>query len=154
MLALKQKNLTNAFLGFASEASNILHIKTEQDYQEALDVVEHLFLEAKDTTDDPLNDLIDFISRAIEQYELTQEEAVKFEALANSTTQEVSVLRVLMAQHDLTLADFNNEIGSKSLVSMILNGKRNLTKEHIIKISKRFKLNPALFFNLGLREAL
>ena len=148
MLALKPENLTSSFLGFASEASNILHIKTEHDYQEALKVVEHLFLEAKDTADDPLNDLIDIISRAIEEYELKQENIAKFEKEANNVTQEISVLKVLMDQHNLTLADFKNEIGSKSLVSMILNGKRNLTKEHIAKISKRFNLNPALFFNL------
>ena len=148
MLALKPENLTSSFLGFASQASNILHIKTEQDYQEALEVVEHLFLEAKDTEDDPLNDLIDLIARAIESYELKQEDIVKFEKEANNKTQEISVLKVLMDQHDLTLADFKNEIGSKSLVSMILNGKRNLTKEHIAKISKRFNLNPSVFFDL------
>jgi len=34
------------------------------------------------------------------------------------------------------------------LVSMILNGKRNLTKEHITKLSQRFSLNPSAFFNL------
>jgi len=59
------------------------------------------------------------------------------------------VLRVLMDQHNLTISEFKNEIGSKSLVSMILNGKRNLTKEHICKLSQRFNLNPSLFFNLG-----
>ena len=148
MLAIKSENLTSSFLGFASEASNILHIKTERDYQEALDVVEHLFSEAKDTADDPLNDLIDIISRAIEKYELTQQNIIAFEKEASGIAQEISVLRILMEQHNLTLIDFKNEIGSKSLVSMILNGKRNLTKEHITKISKRFNLNPALFFNL------
>lgn len=148
MLAIKPENLTNSFLGFASEASNILHIKTEQDYQEALETIEHLFSEAKDTADDPLNDLIDIISRAIEKYETNQENIIAFEKAANSTNQEISVLRVLMNQHNLALADFKNEIGSKSLVSMILSGKRNLTKEHIAKISKRFNLDPASFFNL------
>lgn len=43
-----------------------------------------------------------------------------------------------MSQHHLTLVDFKNEIGSKSLVSMILNGKGNLTKEHLGKIVKTF----------------
>jgi len=148
MLAIKPETLTSSFLGFASEASRILHIKTEKDYQEALDVVEHLFSEATDKVDDPLNDLIDIISRAIENYEATQKNIIAFDKEANNMAQEISVLRVLMEQHNLTLADFKNEIGSKSLVSMILNGKRNLTKEHIRKISKRFNLNPSLFFNL------
>ena len=53
-----------------------------------------------------------------------------------------------MNQHNLTLSDFKTEIGSKSLVSMILNGKRNLTKDHIAKLSSKFNLDPALFFNL------
>ena len=148
MLALKPETLTHSFLGFASEASNILHIKTEQDYQDALETIEHLFTEAKDTTDDPLNDLIELISKSIKKYEATQEEIVAFDKKANNTNQEISVLRVLMSQHRLTLVDFKDEIGSKSLVSMILNGKRNLTKEHIAKISKRFNLDPATFFNL------
>jgi HTH-type transcriptional regulator/antitoxin HigA len=148
MLALKPETLTDSFLGFASEASNILHIKTEQDYQDALEIMEHLFSEAKDTTDDPLNDLIELVSKSIEKYEAAQEEIIAFDKEANNSNQEISVLRVLMSQHQLTLVDFKDEIGSKSLVSMILNGKRNLTKEHITKISKRFNLNPAIFFNL------
>ena len=36
MLALKQNTLTDSFLGFASEACNILHIKTEKDYKNGL----------------------------------------------------------------------------------------------------------------------
>jgi len=148
MLALKQDTLTRSFLGFASEASNILHIKTEQDYTEALETIEHLFSEAKDEASDPLNDLIDIISRAIERYELSQEDIARFHREANNISQEISVLRVLIEQHKLTLAAFKDEIGSKSLVSMILSGKRNLTKEHIAKLSARFSLNPAIFFNL------
>ncbi len=148
MLALKPETLTSSFLGFASEASNILHIKSEQDYQDALETMEHLFTTAKDTKDDPLNDLIEIISRAIAKYEAGQEDIVAFEKEANNTRQEISVLRVLMSQHNLKLTDFKDEIGSKSLVSMILNGKRNLTKEHIANISTRFKLDPASFFNL------
>jgi HTH-type transcriptional regulator/antitoxin HigA len=149
MLAFKSETLTNSFLGFASVASNILHIKTEQDYEEALETIEHLFSEIKDTPDDPLNDLIDMISRAIEKYELRHDEIINFDKEANNIKPEISVLRVLMDQHSLTLAGFKDEIGSKSLVSMVLNGKRNLTKEHISKLSKRFNLNPSLFFNIS-----
>ena len=148
MLAIKPENLTNFFLGFAHEASNILHIKSKKDYEEALEIVEHLFNEASDAVDDPLNDLIDIISKSIERYESSQENIVNFDRDADEISQEISVLRVLMAQHNLTLSGFKNEIGSKSLVSMILNGKRSLTKGHIAKLSERFSLNPVVFFNL------
>jgi len=44
MLAVKQDALTRSFLKFASEASNLLHIKTEQHYNDALETIEHLFV--------------------------------------------------------------------------------------------------------------
>ncbi|MEE9397865.1 MAG: helix-turn-helix domain-containing protein [Methylococcales bacterium] len=148
MLATKSEALTKSFLGFSHNASNILHIKTDKDYEEALEIIEHLFEVANDTIDEPLNDLIDIISKAIEKYESILKDIVRFDNEANNISQEISVLRVLMEQHNLTVSGFKNEIGSKSLVSMILNGKRNITKEHITKLSKRFGLNPAVFFNL------
>lgn len=83
MLAVKQDTLTRSFLGFALEASSLLHIKTEQDYNEALETIEHLFAEAKDQPNDPLNDLIDIISRAIEKYELSQEDIASFHKAVN-----------------------------------------------------------------------
>ncbi|MGR9014417.1 MAG: helix-turn-helix domain-containing protein [Gammaproteobacteria bacterium] len=148
MLAVKQEAVTNSFLGFASEASNILHIKTEEHYQEALSVVENLFEKASDSADDPLNDLIEILARAIEKYELHQEALASFVREADSLNPEISVLKVLINQHNLTVSDLKEEIGSKSLVSMILNGKRNLTKDHIYKLAQRFNINPAIFFNL------
>lgn len=36
-----------------------------------------------------------------------------------------------MDQHKLNTTDFQNEIGGKSMVSMILNSKRNLSLEQI-----------------------
>jgi len=75
----------------------------------------------KDTPDDPLNDLIDIISRSIEKYESVQEDIVNFENEANNISQEISLLRILIDQHKLTISGFKDETGSKSLVSMILN---------------------------------
>ena len=151
-LAVKQETLTNSFLGFAAQAANILHIKSEQDYADALTTIEHLFERAEDTPDDPLNDLIDILSRAIEKYESKQNDIMSFDKEAKDINQEISMLRVLMDQYDLTVSDLQDEIGSKSLVSMILSGKRNLTKEHIQKLSQRFNISPSLFFNLKLTK--
>ena len=43
MSAISQAAITDSFLGFASKASNILHIKSDEDYSDALKTVEHLF---------------------------------------------------------------------------------------------------------------
>ena len=103
MLTIKSENLTNSFLRFAHNASNILHIKSAEAYEEALEIIEHLFDEANDTIDDPLNDLIDIISKSIEKYESCQEDIVNFDNEANNINQEISVLRVLMEQHTNSL---------------------------------------------------
>jgi HTH-type transcriptional regulator/antitoxin HigA len=147
MLALKKNNLTHYFLGFASEASNILHIKTEKYYLEAIETIEYLFDKTEDKEGDPLHDLIDIISRSIEKYELSQENIYNFHKEADGTSQEISILRVLMNQYNLSINDFKKEIGSDSLVSMILKGTKNLTKENISKLSERFNLNPSIFFD-------
>jgi HTH-type transcriptional regulator/antitoxin HigA len=152
MLVVRQETLTNSFLGFAAQASNILHIKSEQDYEDALTTIEHLFERAEDKPDDPLNDLIDILSRAIEKYESKQNDIISFDKEAKNINQDISMLRVLMDHHGLTVSDLQDEIGSKSLISMILSGKRNLTKEHIQRLSQRFNISPSLFFDLRLTE--
>ena len=123
MKTLKSENSINSFLDFSAIASNILHIKTAKDYAQTLETIEDLFSQANDKIGDPLHDLIDLISRAIEKYELSQDNIIVFEKKANDLNQEISTLKVLMQQHNLTLSDLKDEIGSKSLVSMILHGK-------------------------------
>ena len=58
---------------------------------------------------------------------------------------DLAVLRLLMAQHHLGTADLP-EIGSKSMVSRVLSGERGLNKNHIRALSRRFGIDPGLFF--------
>lgn len=60
---------------------------------------------------------------------------------------EIKSLRTLIKRHGLSLSDLKDEIGSKSIVSMILSGQRNLTKRHIENLCNRFQTNPSIFFN-------
>lgn len=57
------------------------------------------------------------------------------------------VLRTLIDRHKLKASDLKKEIGSKSAVSLVLSGQRNLTRAHIEKLSARFKVNPGVFFD-------
>ncbi|MEN8216664.1 MAG: transcriptional regulator [Pseudomonadota bacterium] len=98
MSTVQSKALTDSFLAFASQASPILHIHTNDDYESALEFVEYLFDLAEDYENDPLNDLITIISRSIEEYESNQEELVKFEQEAQAMDQSISMLRILMNQ--------------------------------------------------------
>ena len=58
---------------------------------------------------------------------------------------DLTMLRLLMDQYGLGTADLP-EIGSKSMVSRVLSGKRNLNKKHIQALAGRFGINPGLFF--------
>jgi HTH-type transcriptional regulator/antitoxin HigA len=58
----------------------------------------------------------------------------------------VEVLRSLMDANDLRQKDLAPIFGSESIVSEILHKKRDLNKTHIQKLSKRFRVSPAVFF--------
>ena len=51
-----------------------------------------------------------------------------------------------MAGNDLRQKDLVPIFGSESIVSEVLHKKRALYKNHIEKVSKRFKVSPAVFF--------
>lgn len=89
--------------------------------------------------------LINSLYTVIERYENEAPEFEGFNADIESLNSATAVLNVLMDQHNLKADDLKNEIGSKNMVSMILNGKRKLTLNHIYKLANRFSIDPKLF---------
>jgi HTH-type transcriptional regulator/antitoxin HigA len=57
----------------------------------------------------------------------------------------VTVLTELMAANSLKQKDLVDVFGTPSIVSEVLHGKRQLTTEHIRKLSKRFRVSPEVF---------
>ena len=111
----------------------------EKEYLEALELVEYLLV------NEPTNPLLDLVSLKISEYENTLPETIAFREQMNALPPGVAVLRTLMDQYELNQSDFQQEIGSKSMVSRVLSGERQLTIEHIRKLSLRFGISPALF---------
>ncbi|MGH9580384.1 MAG: helix-turn-helix domain-containing protein [Terriglobales bacterium] len=58
----------------------------------------------------------------------------------------LAVIRHLMESNHLRQKDLVDVFGTESIVSDVLNGKRDLTKEHIKRLSARFGISPAAFF--------
>jgi HTH-type transcriptional regulator/antitoxin HigA len=52
----------------------------------------------------------------------------------------------LMDQHGLKQKHLIDVFGTPSIVSEVLNGKRDLNKDHIARLSERFHVSPELFF--------
>ena len=61
-------------------------------------------------------------------------------------TTPLDVLHFLMDQHGLKQKDLVDVFGTPSIVSEVLSGKRELTKDHIQRLSERFHISPELFF--------
>ena len=58
----------------------------------------------------------------------------------------LAVVRFLMDQHELKQKDLVHVFGTRSIVSEVLSGKRKLNKEHIERLSQRFRVSPDVFF--------
>lgn len=127
---------------FFNEATFVSHIANESDYEKALELMDELVEDY-----DIYRPLIDVLSVSIEKWEDEAEYFSAFNQRINELHDGVAVLKTLMDQYQLKAEDLKAEIGSKSLVSMILNGSRNLTLDHIQAISNRFKITPASFLN-------
>lgn len=58
----------------------------------------------------------------------------------------IEVLEFLMAQYGLKQKDLVDVFGTPSVVSEVLNGRRELNKTQIKRLSERFDVSPELFF--------
>ena len=143
--ALREEDFVERALSFAEAADPITHIKNNVTYEKALLFVSALMDRAPDDPNSTLNGIIETISKSISEYENTLEDVQVFEKAVSEIPADIAMLRLLMEQHELNGTDFP-EIGDKTLVSKILKGDRNLTKDHIVKLSERFDISPALFF--------
>jgi len=73
-------------------------------------------------------------------------EAYEEEHYPIRTASPVEVLVELMEVNGLKQKDLAPLLGSESVVSQVLRGKRELNKHHIERLSKRFRVSPAVFF--------
>lgn len=114
-----------------------LSIRTEADYNKAVEMLNKLLDEVGDDESHPLYNFLEVLGTLIESYE---EDHVKIPDVPGR-----EVLKYLMEEHGVTQADLP-EVGSQGVVSEILRGKRELNTRQIKTISKRFGVSPAVFF--------
>ncbi len=83
-------------------------------------------------------ELADLLTLLIEDFESKHHELPK--------ASPVEVLRFLMDQHSLRQRDLLDVFGSPSIVSEVLSGKRELSKDHIRKLAERFRIPVEMLF--------
>ena len=95
-------------------------------------------LTAKPNPSGDEEEAIELITLLIDQYES--------EHFPIPEADPVDVLRYLMEHNGLSQRDLAPELGSESTVSLVLSGKRQLSKDHIARLSRRFNISPEVFF--------
>jgi len=110
-------------------------IRSEKQLEEYTRVLSELDSKPKPTRDE--EDAMELLTLLIEHYE--------DEHYPIPDASPVEVLRFLLSQHGLTQREIAPELGSETTVSLILSGKRKLTREHITRLSARFHVSPAVF---------
>jgi HTH-type transcriptional regulator/antitoxin HigA len=121
---------------YALEVGAPMPIKSERQHEEYLSVLDKLASKENATP-------------AEEKYAevlITLIEAYEEERYSIPDASPIEVLRTLMVANDLRQRDLIPIFGSESIVSEVLNKKRELNKKHIAKLSKRFQVSPAVFF--------
>lgn len=108
---------------------NIRPIKTEDDYNKALERIDTL-MDAKPNTIE--FDELDILSTLVEVYE---EKYYKIDA-----PDPISAIKFRMEQEGLKQKDLVSALGDETRVSKILTGQRKLTVEMIQKLHDQFKI--------------
>jgi HTH-type transcriptional regulator / antitoxin HigA len=112
-------------------------IKTEKHYQSAVRLMNELLDQVGDNESHKLAVLLDTVAVLVADYEREQV------AIPKGSPSEV--LRFLMAQNHLKQSDLTPEIGSQSVVSTVLSGKRVLNGRQAKALAARFGVSSDLF---------
>lgn len=111
-------------------------IHTPAEYARAVKALDELLDRGGADESDGLSSIVETLGILVETYEA---QAVPIPAASG-----VTALRFLMDQHDLRQGDLP-EIGTQSVVSEVLSGKRELTSRHIAKLRQRFGVSADVF---------
>lgn len=112
-------------------------ITSKKDYERRVLVMDELLDRIGANESHRLMPLLDLITKEVEAYE------TKHAKVPAATPAQV--LGYLMAEHGLKQADLAEELGGQSIVSAILNGKRELNTRQVKALAQRFDVSPAVF---------
>ncbi|MCB9321377.1 MAG: transcriptional regulator [Crocinitomicaceae bacterium] len=108
-------------------------IKTDIEYEKALERLNEIF-DAKPNTEEGQE--AELLALLIENYE---EENYKIEA-----PDPITAIKIRLEEMELKQKDLVGVIGSKGIVSEVLNKKRKLTVKMIRNLTEKLKLTPSV----------
>jgi HTH-type transcriptional regulator/antitoxin HigA len=112
-------------------------ITSEEDFAATQAVINRLLDKPELTLEE--EDYLDVLGALVSEYENQQEDLIP-------DIYGVELLKVLIAELNLKQKDLVSIFKTESIVSDVLNEKRQLTTRHIQELSEFFHFSPAVFF--------
>ncbi len=129
----------NAWLALQKSVGGLSAIRSERDYNRMAALMLWLVDVVGDDEGHPLAALLDVISDLVAAYEAR--------TIQIPQTAPRDVLRFLMDANQLAQTDLKEELGGQSVVSAVLNGKRNIKARQAKALGARFGISPAAFIS-------
>jgi HTH-type transcriptional regulator / antitoxin HigA len=117
----------------------LVSIRTEKQYESALRFLQRLAIRDESTFDSGERAYLDALTQFVEDYEQ------QHHRIEVSRLKPLDALKYLMSLNGMKPVDLGRLLGSRSLASQILNGRRELSKTHIVALSRYFNVEPGLF---------
>jgi HTH-type transcriptional regulator / antitoxin HigA len=112
-------------------------IRTEEENEHYIRALEELERRSESLSKEE-REFADLLTLLVENFEDTHYKL--------RTSTPLQVLAELMESNGLKQKDLIDVFGTESVVSEVINGKRELNKDHIKKLSARFNVSPEIFF--------
>jgi len=114
-------------------------IRNERQYDSAIAFLRPLAVRDENSLDAGEAAYLDALTQFVEDYEQTRHR------IEVKDLKPLDALKYLKEQNGMKPIDLGKLLGSRSLASPILNGKRRLGKTHVLILSQRFSVEPGLF---------
>jgi HTH-type transcriptional regulator / antitoxin HigA len=121
---------------FKIVAMNIKLIKTEEDYQQALERLSDLFDSKIGTSE---SDEADVLAMLVDEYEKKH--------YPIDSPDPIEAIKIRMEEMHLRQIDIANDLGGSNRASEVLGKKRKLTVDMIRKLTSRLNLSPNVLIN-------
>jgi HTH-type transcriptional regulator / antitoxin HigA len=117
----------------------LVPLRNEKEYDAAVAFLGALAIRGEKTLDQGERSYLSALAQFVEDYE------ERHHRIAVEDLGVLDVLKFLMRENRMKSSDLGKLLGSRSVASQILNGRRELSKTHILILADRFKVEPGLF---------
>jgi HTH-type transcriptional regulator / antitoxin HigA len=114
-------------------------IRTKADYDRAGKLIDRLATQEEGSLSPGEQDYLDTLSLIVEEYDRASRPHRR-------QIDPIVLLKHLMEESGMNVTALGELLGSKSIASEVLSGRRSLSKANMLKLAERFKLDVSVFF--------